>query len=679
MKAFLQKKLWLFYLPLSILFSELVLKLWCFRALTVRGTVFTLLFSLAAGTLLTLLCSLGGGRFCRVSMSVWLVLLFLLYGTQAVYYHIFKTFVTLFSIGQAGEVIGNFWKQALEGIFQTLPELLVLALPAALWLLFGRRLEPAQPGKRLRLSLLAVFLLLQLGTTAAVLGSDEGVMSAAYLYTKSYVPELSIRYFGAVTNFLQDIRWTAWPDVDTPELIAAQTPTPSPAATPATPAPAPAATAAPDPTELPEETPAPTPEPDTGPNVWEIDFDALIAGETDAVLRSMHEYFSQVEPTNKNEYTGLFAGKNLVWIVGESFSTLALDEEHTPTLWKLAHEGFVFENFYNPVWGVSTSDGEYVTLNSLMPKSGVWSFSRSSGNYMAFSFAHLMSPLGYRCIAYHNHSYTYYDRNLSHPNMGYEFKAVGHGLDMEPTWPESDLEMIDETTADYIGQGPFSLYYLTVSGHMNYTFSGNYMAWKHQEEVADLPYSEQARAYIACHMELDQAMALLIERLDEAGILEDTVIVLSGDHYPYGLEQSAMEELYGGKIEKNFELYHSTLILWCAAMEEPVTVSKACSSMDIMPTLANLFGLSYDSRLIMGRDILSDAPALVVFVNRSYITDLGRYNASTDTFTAAEGVEWPAGGQEAYARTMLQRVNDMFYYSAKILDLDYYAKVLNHS
>ena len=120
----------------------------------------------------------------------------------------------------------------------------------------------------------------------------------------------------------------------------------------------------------------------------------------------MHEYFKNVTPTTKNMYTGMFEGYNLIWIVAEGFSSLALDETHTPTLCQLASEGFVFNNFYNPIWGVSTSDGEYVATTGLIPKSGVWSYSRSSSNYMPFGFGNIFGKLGYECLAYHNHTYT---------------------------------------------------------------------------------------------------------------------------------------------------------------------------------------------------------------------------------------------------------------------------------
>ena len=146
------------------------------------------------------------------------------------------------------------------------------------------------------------------------------------------------------------------------------------------------------------------------------------------------------------------------------------------------------------------------------------------------------------------------------------------------------------------------------------------------------------------------------------------MIVLSGDHYPYGLSQDAFDELAGHEVDQTFELYKSQLILWCADMEEPVEVDKFCSSLDIMPTLANLFGLPYDSRLVMGRDILSDSPGLVMFSNYSFLTDLGAYDAVTDTFTPWEGVEAP----EDYAAQVLEQVQGKFDFSRLILEEDYY-------
>ena len=401
----------------------------------------------------------------------------------------------------------------------------------------------------------------------------------------------------------------------------------------------------------------------------DIDFEALKERDADVPeLVDMHDYFSKVKPTAKNEWTGRFQGKNLIWIVAEAFSGQMLDPERTPTLWKLSHEGIICDNFYTPLWGVSTSDGEYVTTTGLIPKPGVWSYSESSDNDMPFGFGNQFQKLGYRTLAYHDYLYTYYDRNLSHPNMGYDYYAVGHGLEISDTWPESDLEMMEASIPRYIDEEQFLTYYMTVSGHLDYGFSTNDMAAKNKAVVEDLPYSGEAQAYLATQVELDRALAYLIEELEKAGKLEDTVIVLSGDHYPYGLSQDAFDELAGHEVDQTFELYKSQLILWCADMEEPVEVDKFCSSLDIMPTLANLFGLPYDSRLVMGRDILSDSPGLVMFSNYSFLTDLGAYDAVTDTFTPWEGVEAP----EDYAAQVLEQVQGKFDFSRLILEEDYY-------
>mgnify|MGYP000568022791 CR=1 FL=1 len=133
--------------------------------------------------------------------------------------------------------------------------------------------------------------------------------------------------------------------------------------------------------------------------------------------------------------------------------------------------------------------------------------------------------------------------------------------------------------------------------------------------MADLPYSEPVKCYLASQLELELAVSSLVEQLEEAGKLEDTVIVLSADHYPYGLTDEEYSELLGHTVDPVFEIYENSLILWSADMEEPVYVDKYCSSLDLLPTLSNLFGLEYDSRLMMGSDILSDEPALVIFAN----------------------------------------------------------------
>ena len=135
--------------------------------------------------------------------------------------------------------------------------------------------------------------------------------------------------------------------------------------------------------------------------------------------------------------------------------------------------------------------------------------------------------------------------------------------------------MINNTVDDFVNDDSFHVYYLTVSGHANYTFAGNSMSNKNRDLVKDLPYSSDARAYLACQIELDKALEALIERLEQAGVADKTLIALSADHYPYGWEKEYIDELAGYEIEEEFEIFKNNFILWNSAMEENIVIDKS--------------------------------------------------------------------------------------------------------
>jgi phosphoglycerol transferase MdoB-like AlkP superfamily enzyme len=197
------------------------------------------------------------------------------------------------------------------------------------------------------------------------------------------------------------------------------------------------------------------------------------------------------------------------------------------------------------------------------------------------------------------------------------------------------------------------------------------MAVKNWSAVKNLSYSTAIKAYMACNIELDKALAQLIQYLSDKGILDNTVIEISGDHYPYGLTLDEMNEKSDFVRDDNFDKHKSSLVIWSSSMKEPINVDKLSSSIDILPTLLNLFGVEYDSRLLMGRDILSDADPVVIFSNRSFITDKGRYNAITSKFTSKDG----STVNQEYISQISKFVYDRFYLSRLILEQDYYRRV----
>ena len=217
------------------------------------------------------------------------------------------------------------------------------------------------------------------------------------------------------------------------------------------------------------------------------------------------------------------------------------------------------------------------------------------------------------------------------------------------------------------------------------------MSRKHREEV-DAKYpdlSETSQAYLACNMELDLALECLVDKLEAAGIVDDTLIVMTADHYPYlmvGKDVDYYNELRGFEdTEKVTSRYRSTLLMWSGCIEEAIVVDTPCSTIDIVPTICNLFGLEYDSRLYSGRDIFatnysadqySNCMPLVVFANNkgqgnSWITAAGTYEASTGEFTPNEGVTLE--DQEDYVARVKRLVSAKINYSKLIVEEDYYS------
>ncbi len=660
--------------PVSILYTELLFSL----LLHYRMSIYDAGFSLAAAALIMTVSMIFPSR--RVQYAIECVLtglVTLLYLTQFLYNRIFSTLYFVQSLKGAGKAAA--FADILFGkIRDNAGWILLFFLPLVLLLIFQRIfLREVKHMRRIPLILLVSFLVLGAGTTAVVLTDRDGALSPRYLFLNSFVQEKSLSDFGLITTMNLDLKYNvlnlksddeADIDVDQIRIIEKQASAGTAGAEETS-----AAGTVPEASseasgtgtaETASPTPSPTPTP-YAPNIMDISFPA---DETDGTLQEMNEYFSSRKPTLTNEYTGMFKGKNLILITAEGFSKYVIDPERTPTLYKLATEGFVFNNFYTPIWGVSTSDGEYVATTGLIPKAGVWSYTKIADNLMPFAFGNQFKNLGYVTKAYHDHTYTYYNRDQSYPTMGYDYKGVGNGLNVKVTWPESDLEMMQLTVPEYVNDAPFHVYYMSVSGHLEYNFSGNYIALKNKDLVKDLPYSSHVQAYLACQKELDLALENLLSQLEAAGQLENTVIAISPDHYPYGLTSDEYNELAGHDLEKTFEMYKSAFILWSGDMKEPIKVDKNCSSLDIAPTLANLFGLPYDSRLYMGTDILSTASPTVIFQDHSFITDKIMFDAGTQEVTMLTGETL----SEDEIKSMIHDVNDKFKYSALIIDKDYY-------
>lgn len=663
------------YPPLLLVYLEVVLHLATRNAMTYFPIY--LLFSLSAGSLLALLPILLPQRAGHILTVLLSFLLTLLFAAELIAKHTLQAYYPLSTLETAaGNRLSDYAGVILPATAAALPLLLVFFLPTLLlWPLFRWGLAQGQPPRRGAAIFAAAAVAFHLLGLAVVHAPWPGDLTPAKLYRSDTNFDDQVEQLGLVTMLRLDVKHMLFPakaglDSDFDGLDGLDS----------------SGDGSGGDTSAVEEQPVI----DTSPNVMDVDLDSLAANAPNEDVSWLANYFSSASPTRKNEYTGMFKGYNVIQLVIEGFSGYAIDPELTPTLYKLANEGFVFNNYYTALHYTSTSNGECQTLLGLYPKNGnPITMKRTGvlGTNAYFSLAQQLGREGYQVLGYHG-NYDMYGRQASHTNLGYTWKQFGTGLDVDTTssgeiaWPARDTQVIENSVDDYINSDqPFHVYYLTISGHMPY--SNNRIVQPYLDQVRALPYSQTTQNYMATVMEVDRALELLLQKLEEAGKLDKTLIIATGDHIPYS-NAGVLEELSGRTFGSSkdlealnesaidFDVYKNTLILWSASMEEPVQVDKPCCQVDILPTVSNLLGLEYDSRMLSGRDILSDSEGLVIFTSRSWRSDRGFYNRYTQTFTPAEGVTMTQEEQEQYVSTMKKLVEYKLACTPMIVENDFY-------
>ena len=455
-------------------------------------------------------------------------------------------------------------------------------------------------------------------------------------------------------------------------------------------------------TPLPAETPAPETElspdeaesealPDLSPHVFkEIDFAALAEKAGDKTTKDLCAYLASLPGTRRNEYTGLLEGYNLICICAESFSSLSVSEEVTPTLYRMAHEGVVLTNFYNSFRN-TTTNGEFALLTGLWPDvsrradwgSTAGSFAQSADRFMPFGLGNLFAKLGVKSYMFHNYSGDYYARSRTHSNLGYVCR-FSDTMELTERWPASDLEMMEQTVDDFIRDERFNVYYMTFSGHGPYDVAGNPLCARNFSYVPEVVNGRRlnamARCFYAGALELEWSMDYLLERLEEAGKLDNTLIVIVGDHYPYYLADDGARSILGELPDRAFEFFHSTCIMWCGGLEEPIVCDAPCCNVDILPTVLNLLGIDYDSRLLSGTDILSDSPHAAMLWNKTFITDTVKYcTVDGSTVPLGEGKNYDRAAMRKYIRGVRADLVSRYAAALAINRTDFYRFVWENS
>ena len=637
----------IFYLSFLVLYLEILTKI--FVTKSIGGIFLTFLFSIPFILILFLITNIFKEKGNKILTYIISILLILYYCFQFFFHRLFSNIFSFNTLGLASNAL-DFTNIIFDVILKNCWVVLLYFLPLILLIIFRKHISFERVSLKWIIITFILTLVIWISSLFYLFIGKDSTYSAYNLYYNVNSEIKTVETFGLYTYTRLDIKRVLFGFEE--KLSTTDEP------------------------ELPTEEEEPDEPEEVTYNEITINFDELIASESNETIKSMLTYFQNSEATNKNEYTGMFKGKNLIFLLAEGFNMIAVDPELTPTLYKLSHEGFVFNNFYSPVF-LSTTGGEFQATTGLIPTQSILSDWKKYEPTISYALGNAFTPLGYTANGYHNWTYTYYSRQKTMKTLGFtSYMGCGNGMEdlISCSWLPSDVDMINATLPLYQNNEPFVTYYVTVSGHAPYAYNstGNSIALKNIDLVRDLPYSNNVKAYLATQIELDRALESLINGLDEAGILEDTVIALVGDHYPYTLTIDEVNELSDYERDEIVEVNRSSFILWNSEMET-VEVDKVGSQIDVLPTLLNLFGVEYDSRLIVGKDILSDAPGLAIFSNRSWVSDYGTYK--NGKFTLKEGAE--LDNIDEYVTSMNSIVSNRFTLSANIIKYNMYEYLLN--
>lgn len=403
----------------------------------------------------------------------------------------------------------------------------------------------------------------------------------------------------------------------------------------------------------------------------------VIEDEDDETLNMISNYLMSSTITDYNEYTGLFEGKNLIMIMMESVNEIFINPDLYPNFYKLYSGGLTFTNNYSPRNSCATGNNEFSAMTGLYSIQNNCTANVYRNNEYFTSIFNLFNESGYRTLSMHDYTEAYYYRSIIHANMGsgayYGVEDLGIPYSNEYRNWASDEDFFAsamDITLDGSSE-PFMLWLTTVSSHQPFSLS-SIEGDKYLSITEGTNYPMDLRRYMSKLKTLDNALGILLERLETEGILDDTVIVLFGDHYPYGLSDETINQVLDYDLN-DYERERTPLVIYNSEIAH-AEIDKYTSYVNLTPTIANLFNLDYDPRLYMGSDVLSDEYLNVVaFADGSWKNDLAYYNAATSEITYYVENSYTLDEIRAINETITNKMQ----ISSLIIENDYYTYLDN--
>lgn len=346
------------------------------------------------------------------------------------------------------------------------------------------------------------------------------------------------------------------------------------------------------------------------------------------------EYFELKGESPQNKYSGLLKGKNVIAVMMESIDTWMIDEETTPTLYKMMQKGINFTNYNAPFFGVGfTFSSEFAFNTGFFTPVSAGSASNFSKNTFPYALARLFKEAGYGVNSFHFNSPEFYNRGIMHKNFGYEKYNSAADLGITGVEAELDSNLIknDDFYYKMTEKKPFFNFVITYSAHLPYKGESAKLDLAReyrQDLINEEEHVEKNNARILA-ADTDEFFRILLERLENDGLLDDTVIVAYTDHFAYGISSDELiTEWKGDKIS-----YCVPAFIYNPRLKAK-SISKPMMTIDWAPTLVNLFDLSNEARYL-GHDVLDlDTEGFVYFETGDWMDERMHYiskNGATET------------------------------------------------
>ena len=423
------------------------------------------------------------------------------------------------------------------------------------------------------------------------------------------------------------------------------------------------------------ETPEPKPEEKEPDLLFNRTFDdtpwiTQMEAETDTTLKNIDQYLLNQSITPRNEKTGIYKDKHLILFLVEAFDMIAIDKDLTPTLFKLKTQGSYFNNFYSPQYNCATAESELMVLTGTYPVNSICTMNTYTKNATPQTIFNMFRKQNYETQSYHNWNDQFYARSVYQPLLGSQ-----NYQDETTTIPrlikgwQSDLTMMEKVVADLNQkEGQQMTFVITSTTHFPYD-KDSYLGNKYLQEVSRVyPNAPMhIKRYLSKAIELDKSIEYLLNNYKD---IDNTVLALFSDHRPLNMPLEYLKS-YSEVDRSQFVGYEKTPFIVYTPNQNHETISTPSSTIDIAPTLGNLFDLEYDPRLFFGKDIYSSDENVVIFQGGSWIDSKGYFNVNTATFI-------PFNKEDTHTveviQTMNQKVKAKRNISSQIYQNGYYSK-----